>query len=203
LLKQVCSTRTLHSIPPNITKENDARYKTITDLFTSISPDLSGINTWRYQRQISPGLQEYIEALSFHHYLQTQQIITFAEAMAKLPEGIMLTEDDYILGLFDLVGELMRFAITAMATSGEIPGSSRVTDGEGGIDMVRDMRALRVLFEGLDMQGSGVERDAEKKMDVMRQCVEKVENAVYGLIVRGKERPKGWIALDEGPGEGY
>jgi len=109
----------------------------------------------------------------------------------------MLTEDDYILGLFDLVGELMRFAIIAMATSGEIPGTSSAHDAsaaseasvagvkvvkgvEKGGDMVRDMRALRVLFEGLDVQGSGVERDAEKKIDVMRQCVEKVEMRFMG-----------------------
>ena len=30
-------------------------------------------------------------------------------------------------------------------------------------------------------------------MEVMRQSVEKVEGAVYGLVVRGSERPKGWV----------
>ena len=36
-------------------------------------------------------------------------------------------------------------------------------------------------------------RDVEKKIEVMRQSVEKVEGAAYGLVVRGSERPKGWI----------
>jgi len=27
----------------------------------------------------------------------------------------------------------------------------------------------------------------------MKTCVEKVENAVYGMIIRGRERPKGWV----------
>jgi hypothetical protein len=30
-------------------------------------------------------------------------------------------------------------------------------------------------------------------MPVMRECVDKVEKALYGLTVRGSERPKGWM----------
>ncbi len=98
----------------------------------------------------------------------------------------MLTEEDYVLGLFDLVGELMRFAITGMATEGALP---RGGGGEEGGDILTDLRSLRACFEGLD----GAGRRAEKKMEVMRSCVEKVEGAVYGMIVRGRERPKGWV----------
>lgn len=67
------------------------------------------------------------------------------------------------------------------------------------------MRSLRAGFEGLD----GAGRRAEKKMDVMRSCVEKVEGAVYGMIVRGRERPKGWNGIvdvgeeSRGEVEGY
>ena len=38
-----------------------------------------------------------------------------------------------------------------------------------------------------------LKRDTEQKMQVMRQSVEKVEGAIYGLVVRGSERPKGWV----------
>ena len=104
----------------------------------------------------------------------------------------MLTEDDYVLALFDLVGELMRFAITGMATNGALPRGGAVK-GEGGggeeRDIVGDLRGMRAGFEGLD----GAGKRAEKKMEVMRTCVEKVEGAVYGMIVRGRERPKGWV----------
>jgi len=58
----------------------------------------------------------YLGAVSFQHYLETQHLITFEEAQSKIPGGVQLTEDDYILGLFDLVGELMRFAITSMVS---------------------------------------------------------------------------------------
>lgn len=152
------------------------------------------LNAWRYQSQISPGIQEYMEAVSFQHYLETQHLISYQEAQAKIPGGIMLTEDDYVLGLFDLVGELMRFAITSMATDGALPRGAAMTDGGGkGRDILTDLRQLRASFEGLD----GAGRRAERKMDVMRTCVEKVEGAVYGMIVRGRERPKGWV-MDAG-----
>jgi hypothetical protein len=40
----------------------------------------------------------------------------------------------------------------------------------------------------------------------MNTCVEKVETAVYGMIVRGRERPKGWVpdlSEDRGAVESY
>lgn len=164
--------------------------------FELIAPDLTGINAWRYQRQISGGIQEYMEAISFQHYLVNQTLITFEESAQTLPEGITLTGDDYVLGIFDLVGELMRFAITAMATTGTLPGSK---EGEGSTedcDILIDLRSLRTSFQALDTTscgGTGLGKDVEKKMEVMKTCVEKVETAVYGMIIRGRERPKGWV----------
>jgi predicted translin family RNA/ssDNA-binding protein len=113
-----------------------------------------------------------------------------------------LTSDDYILGLFDLSGELMRFAITTMATSGSLPGSK-----DAGYKQERtilmDLRSLRAHFEALDTSSAF---HSQKKMEVMVQSVEKVETAVYGMIVRGSERPKGWIpdpTDDRTPVESY
>ena len=167
-----------------------------------MAPDLQGINAWRYQRQISGGIQEFIEAISFRHYLQTQRLITIDEAQAEIPDGVELTADDYLLGLFDLVGELMRFAVTSMATTGALPRGSPEESDEGGQgrDILTDLRHVRTHFEALDTSSSGVpgsfsglKKDVEKKMEVMKTCVEKVEKAVYEMIVRGRERPKGWM----------
>ena len=124
-----------------------------------------------------------MEAVSFRHYLETQRLIPFDDARAQIAGGVVLTEEDYVLGLFDLVGELMRFAITGMATGGALPR------GGEGRDILTDLRQMRAAFEGLDGAGGR----AGRKMDVMRTCVEKVEGAVYGMIVRGRERPKGWV----------
>ncbi|KAL8708584.1 MAG: hypothetical protein Q9220_006519 [cf. Caloplaca sp. 1 TL-2023] len=195
-------------IPPHIAKEIDARHVSIRKIFTPIAPDLQGLNAWRYQRQISGGCQEYVEAISFEHYLITQRLMTHEEAQQRLPPGIELTADDYVLGLFDLSGELMRFGITAMATNGVLPRGAATQETSEGRDILTDLRSLRMSFESLDTSvssstASPLKRDIDKKVEVMRQSVEKVEKAVYGMIVRGRERPKGWMPdLNEGQERG-
>ncbi|KAL7274771.1 hypothetical protein RUND412_002325 [Rhizina undulata] len=181
-------------LPPNLEKDYTTRLSQIHEIFAALSPDLQFLNAYRYQRQISGGIQEYIEAISFHHYLQTRQIISHAAAQASIPGNIELTQADYILGLFDFVGEVMRIGITMIATG----GMKNMRDvKEGGSfnseDILQDLRELRLAFEALGSAGGGLAKEVEKKMGVMRTCVEKVETAVYGLIVRGSERQAGWV----------
>ncbi|KAG8533064.1 uncharacterized protein KY384_001847 [Bacidia gigantensis] len=177
------------SIEKAITPHRDQ----ISALFTAVAPDLTGPNAWRYHHQITGGIQEYIEATAFYHYLSTQTLLSFSSAQDLIPAGVLLTEDDYLLGLFDMVGEIMRFAITTMATSGALPA------GEGvGRDVVGDLRGLRAAFETFVLDP----KSGKGKMDVMRTCVQKVEQAMYGMIIRGRERPKGWVPELEGEGGG-
>ena len=194
------------AIPPRIAAEKQEHFTAIARVFASISLDLKGINAWRYQRQISPGIQEFVEAVSFEHYLRTQSLIRWDEASHVISGGIVLASDDYVLGLFDLVGELMRFAITIMATVGSLPGAKEI-DSSSKRTILMDLRSLRTHFEALDTTscaGTGLGKDVEKKMEVMKTCVEKVETAVYGMVIRGKERPKGWIPglVDDRPSLG-
>lgn len=244
-------------IPPDIARENGQRLKLVMSHFKSVLPDLQGLNTWRYQAQISGGIQEYIEAISFQHYLERKSLISHEEAQAYFPNGLVLTQDDYLLGVYDMVGELMRFAITNMATSprflkddlrkslgdgskkkkpdlptdegsredirpaakespdhgsredsvqslksssgdGAKAGSWQTSDLEPASnlkgnfqehqgDIVTDLRALRTHLESLDTRGATITASVARKMVVMRTCVEKVENASYGMIVRGQE----------------
>lgn len=144
-----------------------------------------------------------MEAVSFQHYLETQTLITYEEAQGMVPRGMILTEDDYMLGIFDLVGELMRFAVTSMATSGLVPRGRE--DGGESRDIVTDLRGLRMAFESLDTTsqgGSPFKKDVANKMEVMKSSVEKVEKAVYGMIIRGRERPKGWMPESGGEERG-
>ncbi|KAI4176046.1 MAG: hypothetical protein LQ343_001328 [Gyalolechia ehrenbergii] len=185
------------SIPPSIAKEIQPRYDSIKELFTSVAPDLQGLNAWRYRGQISDGCQEYVEAISFQHYLETQRLITHQEAQNLIPEGLQLTANDYMLGLFDLTGELMRFGITSMATSG-VMTRGMGKDGIESANILADLRLLRASFESLTISSSLM-----KKVEVMRESVDKVENVAYGMIIRGMERPKGWVPdLSEGRDRG-
>ncbi|TQS34680.1 hypothetical protein Golomagni_04927 [Golovinomyces magnicellulatus] len=179
-------------IPPKIACEIQEKKNTIQSYFESIVPDLLGMNTWRYFPQISPGLQEFVEAISLENYIRHQSLISLEDAKKMLPPGVMLIGDDYILGILDLSGELMRFAVTSMATTGKLPGSQS-SEGEGR-DMLVDLRQLRTKFEELDTtscSGSWLGKEVERKLTVMRESVQKVETAVCGLTIRGKERPAG------------
>jgi len=199
--RTICRVRTLKEpIRPNVAKSIKQHYDTIEAQLTVIAKDLQGINAYRYSRQISWGLQEFMEAITFQHYLETQRLMSYQEAQARVKamtngQNVMLTVDDYILGLFDMVGELMRFAITVMATSGELPSKD-------GHDVLSDLRELRASLESLETnKGSWFSLDVGKKMPVMQECVEKVEKALYDLMVRGAERPKGWMPeMDESRG---
>jgi predicted translin family RNA/ssDNA-binding protein len=138
-------------------------------------------------------------------------LITQEEVVRSLPDGILVTNTDYLLGLFDFTGEIMKFAVTSM-TAKSLPASQgdEETDGQPesgtktagevratlgqGHDVVTDLRDLRAMFERLNVpRNQGISKDFQSKMDVMQASVEKVERAAYGLLVRGKERPTGWV----------
>lgn len=153
-------------------------------------------------------MQEYIEAASFQHYLETATLLSFEDAGAGIHSisssavskaedapkgvGVGLSYEDYLLGIYDMTGELMRFAITTMATNQALPTISSA-DSDSQRNVLTDMRALRSALESLECGTGPFARDAEKKAEVMRNSVEKVEKGLYGLTVRGAERPKGWM----------
>lgn len=167
--------------------------------------DLQDINAYRYSGTITHGNQEFMEAISFRYYLETQTLITHQEAQDKLkalcPSNaqVSLSTADYLLGIYDMTGELMKLAITMMTMGNQVPsrkGSSAEQDDRTRV--LSDMRELRVQLESLSIPHSiSLGRDVTKKMEVMRNSVAKVENAFYGLTVRGAERPSGWLPPEE------
>lgn len=180
----------------------------ITKLLQPVAPDLQSINRHRYAWPLRC-LEELVEALSMAHYLRHQRLITPSEAQAAVPAGIALTPHDYMYGIFDLFGELMRFATvqraavlpTASAVAAAATGAVAAPDvaSDGKRPILRDMQELGCAFEMLPQVPS---KDYRNKMDVMRQSVRKVEALGYGLVVRGSERPQGWVPdmKDEAPG---
>jgi predicted translin family RNA/ssDNA-binding protein len=101
------------------------------------------------------------------------------------------------MGLFDLTGEMMRFAVTSLSAGGASQGEGEGTKlglSEEQAGIVVDLREMRSLFEGLSVpRRANMMRDLGKKTEVMQASVEKVERAAYGILVRGSERPKGWM----------
>lgn len=123
----------------------------------------------------------------------------------------MVTGEDYLMGLMDLTGEIMRFAVvqlssgnataTAPATEGDVEAQPpRLSDTQAGI--VIDLRTMRARSEALSCPRKyNMMRDLGQKVGVMQNSVEKVERAAYGILVRGSERPSGWMPDLSGPVE--
>ena len=124
----------------------------------------------------------------------------------RLPAEILVTEEDYVMGLFDLTGEMMRFAVMALSSGNATPANPPTETGSteettpklpnlstSQADIVVDLRAMRAEFEALSVpRRHNMMRDLFKKVEVMQNSVEKVERAAYGILVRGSERPSGW-----------
>ncbi len=229
MLKRI-RVRTLGKpLPAFVTKNNAQYWETIEKQYKSIAADLQGLNCYRYSHNITGGNQEFMEALSFQHYLETQTLLSYEEAKSRLAalsggaETVSLSPEDYILGVCDMTGELMRFSITSMATNGKLPSGERsssnkrvktaedpndtgdkmdvdseptsAADVQSPPTVLDDLRMIRLQLEMFEAPGaSKFAYELEtKKMPVMRECVDKVEKALYGLTVRGSERPKGWM----------
>ncbi|KAE9410744.1 Translin [Gymnopus androsaceus JB14] len=151
----------------------------VQKMYADIRHELVDDQFWRYQQQVSPGLQEYIEALSFAHFLEHGGLITFEEVQRTLcgEDGVPyfpLTISDYLLGVSDLTGELMRFAISGFSH----PGGSKEA-----LDTCIFVRNCKADF---DMFTPHV-RYLHKKQAVTAQSLAKIEDAVYTAVVRTSE----------------
>lgn len=202
-------------IPANITKENEERLAEIKSMLSTIVDDVSGIRRYRYNLIC---LEEFVEAISFAHYLEHQSLISPKTTQESLGEvNIPFTAADYIYGIFDLTGEMMRFATTVTALTGAIPTGPAVAEKasavEGGEDstmtdggdeaassaaaaaaaaprnILGDLQEVSSMLQLVQLH----DRNYKKKKDVMIEQVRKVERVGYGVTVRGNERPKGWM----------
>lgn len=117
-----------------------------TNSFANIAKELDGRDPYQYARAYSAGLQEFVEAFTYYDYLANdsiqnwkdiQQKLTYAPKVEENSDAtIVETEDqppavvtkeltclvqpvEFMLGLADLSGELMRKCINALG-SGDV-----------------------------------------------------------------------------------
>ena len=199
-------------IPSRIQSETDERLREIVELLATIQDDVRGINRYRYSM---PCLEEFVEAVSFLHYLRHQSLITPADLSTALsmPDSgsestldLRLTPSEYVLGVFDLTGEMMRFATSVTALSGSVPAGEGKDEGEGDSrrpprTILQDLQDVSSMLQICPpLAGGGRNSGYAKKTEVMVEQVRKVERLAYGVTVRGTERPKGWMPdLNEAP----
>jgi predicted translin family RNA/ssDNA-binding protein len=189
---------------------------------------------YRFSSAFSPGVQEFVEAASFLHYLEhpgemvTQRNIeddinrtleadkekelataTTAEQQNQQPQQqqeptgaafsipkpppaparITLPLSDYILGVTDLGGELMRYATNSVT----LGAAGRVVVEQVGSFLRQGHAAFQLLVATLPPGGGAQFRDLSKKMDVWLQSVQKLELLAYRLHIRAAEFPEGEV----------
>ncbi|KAF2753022.1 Translin, partial [Pseudovirgaria hyperparasitica] len=184
----------LHRTP---TPSTASFHSTIAAFYASIAPDLHGPNAHRYAVNLTGANQEYIEALCFERYITTRTLLSYEECCGVFARlgicvggGVGIGVEDYVLGMCDFTGEVMRVGVLGAAERGVTGGDKGQGEEKGqGRLLLDDLRDVRMVLEALDVQeGSWFGGQLEKKMVVVRQSVEKVEKASYELVIRGRER---------------
>ncbi|XP_019726081.1 translin-associated protein X [Hippocampus comes] len=182
-----------------ILNEADGKLSGVREKIGQIAEELRGEDIYQFHRAFTAGIQEYVEAASFQHYIRHRSLISLEEINARLvfmtgDEGCADTPSsephvitfqvmpaDYLLGVADLTGELMRLCISSV--------------GNGDIDTPFQLsQFLRQIHDGFSYIGNTGPYEVSKKLHTLRQSLGKVEDACYTLRVRGSEIPKHMLA---------
>uniref|UniRef100_A0A3P9INF8 Translin-associated protein X n=1 Tax=Oryzias latipes TaxID=8090 RepID=A0A3P9INF8_ORYLA len=186
-----------------VLKEAELKLEGVRQKIGQVAEELRGEDIHQFHRAFTPGIQEYVEAVSFLHYIRHRSLISLEEINARLvymraeggdpkasAEGpapgaqvltFHVTPSDYLLGVADLTGELMRMCISSV--------------GNGDIDTPFQLsQFLRQIHDGFSYIGNTGPYEVSKKLHTLRQSLGKVEDACYALHVRGSEIPKHMLA---------
>lgn len=180
--------------------------------FATIAKELHGQDPYQFLRAYTGGLQEFIEAYTFWEYIGKQEISHWTAIQDQLKYTVPINEGkkdetaaqessdeeqsdadidiscplpplEFILGVGDLTGEVMRKCINSL--------------GSGDVDSCFEHRRfLQELYKGFISVGSVRSRDFSQKLTALRQSLLKSENVCYNVKVRGGEAAK-WGSSDD------
>lgn len=145
-------------------------------------PDVESF--YRFSRAVSPGFQEFVEAEVFLRFVVAGTLISKAEIEERINAvgedplmrmNVQISPMDYVLGVLDATGELMRLAISSISNPSLDPL----------IQILEFLRNLQVEISKLKLSFSA--KDLEQKMRTLQASVLKVEN--------GKSKFVYWIYL--------
>ncbi|XP_014771456.2 translin-associated protein X isoform X2 [Octopus bimaculoides] len=181
----------------NILGQTDTKFKELLRTkFLPLAKELEAEDPYQYIKAYTFGVQEFIEAVSFYFYIKENRLVTLNEIQSMLNfkkiQNNSSEEDetdnyeneylvfvrpvDFLLGVADLTGELMRMAIKSIS-GGDVETPFRICNF---------LREIHTNFLGF----GNTCRETSLKMLTMKQSLEKVETACYMMKVRGSEVPK-------------
>eukprot|EP01104_Vermistella_antarctica_P001281 TRINITY_DN11331_c0_g1_i1.p1 TRINITY_DN11331_c0_g1~~TRINITY_DN11331_c0_g1_i1.p1 ORF type:complete len:268 (+),score=51.76 TRINITY_DN11331_c0_g1_i1:409-1212(+) len=159
--------------------------KKIHDTLKGLARELDGADVWRYHGSFSPGLQEFIEFLSLMEYMRTQTLLSHSEVnlyldsiSPNLSSAVMVTVPDYLLGVADLAGELVRFSINSAADR----------DFDTCLAICMFLRSMLIAYQSLPTNGKHT-RELRSKINTMCSSVKKAETVCYDLRIHNRQTP--------------
>uniref|UniRef100_A0A1I8EN92 Translin family protein n=1 Tax=Wuchereria bancrofti TaxID=6293 RepID=A0A1I8EN92_WUCBA len=186
-----------------VLNEADRRLKEVRNkMLRQMAKELYSLDQYYYLKSYDWALEEYIEALAFYKFLMSSEVLLYSEVIdilqfadldseenkklvfvfSNFPFSIQifnmsgfyieLPETTYLMGLFDVGGELMRLAISEISSG----------NSDRAVNIVNYMRSLHGCYEFLGNIMHTVEWT--KKSQVFRDCLMKVENALYKWKIR-------------------
>ncbi|CAG4939592.1 unnamed protein product [Parnassius apollo] len=159
-----------------VSEANERLQKLVKGPIKSIGLELENVPAYLHSHAVTAG---------FRSLLRHEHFEDIAKDEPERTVVTMLTQSDYMLGLADLTGELMRRAINSIS-SGE---------SEECFNCCQNVRELYTGFLGV----CGCGRELVRKLGTTRRNVEKVEGAAYALRVRGGEAPAALLAAAPEP----
>lgn len=173
-------------VSERVHKATTSLWADVAKSLDSVKEDLADGREWEFHQQISPGLQEAIEAYTFERFLVAKQVVGLDETRVRF-QGHLVTESDYVLGLMDMTGEMMRYAIAHLVdpTHG---GVSEITTEICAL-MRKVVGTIQQLAAGGRATGPSW-RELPKKLEVAHNSLSKVEAAMLSCVVRVAESGK-------------
>ena len=167
----------------NLVADAKAKISDIKLIFNQINQKLECQDIYRFHRAITPGIQEFIEAISLLHYVETKTVISYEIVISTYFDledyQNFVTHLDYMLGVGDLTGELMRMGINSI--------------GSGDYETVNQLCAvMQEIYSNYSIFSKNF-RELEKKANVMKNSLTKIENACCNLKIRGSESSNRWL----------
>jgi predicted translin family RNA/ssDNA-binding protein len=159
------SKQAIYSLHRGETATAEAQLSDAEKVIAKLSGEIADEPTLR-TGGFSAGMEEYAEARAFLHFLKTGTLLPYKDIKGIEPE-------EYLGGLSDLTGELMRYAV--------IRATKR--DREA-VQKVRDLvDAIFGEFVQFDFRNS----DLRKKYDSIKYNLQKIENVLYDLTLNPRE----------------
>ncbi|KAJ8925258.1 hypothetical protein NQ315_009086 [Exocentrus adspersus] len=176
----------IESKKKSIIEEAENRLQTLVESnFKTIAKELHNQDAYQYHRAYTAGLQEFIEALTFCQFLKNTSIESWAniDKLLKYRDdelgeyNLLFPQYDFILGIADFTGELMRRCINTLGV-GNVEECFKLCDF---------VRHINTGFLGLISPGN---KEISRKAYVLRQSLAKMELVCYNIQIRGTEIPK-------------